>query len=645
MWRADDTIRHAVECLLNQTFADIKIVVTNDGGPPETWLPLAHIDDTRLIRRDLPHNRGRYWIDHDVLHNVCDTEWFAIHDADDWAEPDWLESLLACVQDDTDVVLADHWVHPIRNKNVELSRVKPFQKNVRLAWHAHMAGLWRSEWAREHHVTCPHVRVGWDSVMTGLPYLLGNLQVCTEPKYHRVRRHSSLTNHSATGINSPLRRRTIQLLEEVWSAIVANPTDCASIVANMRLDSDAKDLVRDPKLVNGKWSLDNAALAELDVYLWSRKPKVVVECGSGVSTLVLARYAQSNDAKVVSLEHDARWANHTGQLLFKLGLQHCIDLRHAPLSEAPDPWYQTDLPDGIEFVLIDGPPLALGGRAATFPALQPHLADDWEVWLDDADRPEEQAALKKWKKMSSIKVSTTNIPKGLTVITKSHKRAPVVDATGVVVTMLTGHRPKLLAKTLDSIPKSFLKTAHFAVLHDGGDTETTSVLARYEDVIDDLKTTVPEYGHMHSIGHNMSVIADMVAANGMYWMHLEDDWVYSTMHYGWLDDAVRMINRYNVSQVRLRHMSDPVLPRHQVTRRPIQWQAVTGGLIGEAHLTFNPALMPVHMAHAFQHVDGETMFQRKAFQDGHRTVAQAYPGVFHHIGDQDSMRKKTGTTA
>lgn len=61
-------------------------------------------------------------------------------------------------------------------------------------------------------------------------------------------------------------------------------------------------------------------------------------------------------------------------------------------------WYDTDLPSGIDFALIDGPPGLTVGREAALFAFWPYLSPEWEIWLDDADRDHEKGCLMLWSR-------------------------------------------------------------------------------------------------------------------------------------------------------------------------------------------------------------------------------------------------------
>ena len=150
------------------------------------------------------------------------------------------------------------------------------------------------------------------------------------------------------------------------------------------------------------WALSRATALELAAEYHRTSPSVVVEAGSGWSTVVAAEYAARTGATVVSLEHERPYAAATRSRLAERGLAGVVDVRCVPLVDidtprGPAPWYDTQLPAGIEFALVDGPPGSVGRQGAMY-ALRPHLADSgWRVWLDDTNRSPEQEAVAAWR--------------------------------------------------------------------------------------------------------------------------------------------------------------------------------------------------------------------------------------------------------
>lgn len=135
-------------------------------------------------------------------------------------------------------------------------------------------------------------------------------------------------------------------------------------------------------------------------------PRIVLECSSGVSTVVLARCAQLlATGHVHSLEHDPVYAQKTRKLLIEHGLQDWATVHDAPLKPLTLPgwtgdWYAPVLPADmrIDLLVIDGPPYSSSflARYPAVPVLFDRLAPDARVFLDDADRVPERTAVARW---------------------------------------------------------------------------------------------------------------------------------------------------------------------------------------------------------------------------------------------------------
>jgi hypothetical protein len=136
------------------------------------------------------------------------------------------------------------------------------------------------------------------------------------------------------------------------------------------------------------------------------KPKCVMECSSGISTLVVACCLKKNgEGHVYSLEHDRQFADKTRSLLSRYGLAEWATVLDAPLqtNNTAMPWYdEKAIPKNlipIEMLIVDGPtsttaPLA---RFPALPRLMPHMAIHPTVIVDDADRDDEITMLQMWK--------------------------------------------------------------------------------------------------------------------------------------------------------------------------------------------------------------------------------------------------------
>jgi glycosyltransferase involved in cell wall biosynthesis len=665
-YRSLTTVRRAVQAVLAQTHTDLTLYVINDGDtvtPP--WPALAGITDPRLIRIDLPANRGRYFCDAAVIAAADRESWIAIHDADDWAEPDWLATLLAaCDRPGVVAAVAPQHVH---GRTVVLEPVREPMRAApaRMRHLAHHAAVCRAEVARRigGH---PGYRIGFDSLWTNVLTMLGDVAVVDRPLYHRQIRPDSLTTAAATRHGSPARHAVRRSLNRLYRLALAAddparvirddvPTDLADLVAEAAqgirdgtLAADAGKGTPMASIVDnrnawGGWALDPYAAQELAAHLDRTRPPSVVESGSGASTILLAEYAQRTGAHVVSLEHHRTFGAVTEQQLRLHGLASYVDLRQSDLVDLTTPagiasWYAARMPDQVDFALIDGPPGHVGRAAAMF-ALEPCLRGDWRVWLDDAHRDGEIAAVAAWTGAMAVQVEYVDLPRGLAVLrpdTSASDRRPV-DASDVAVTLVTGGRADLLAKTLGSLDATapgLLQSAHVAVLQNGVDPATTSVLDAYGDLWDHRVVVSQRL----PIGQTASAMLGHPAPR-TYVLHLEDDWLAATTVPGWLDRARAALNDPRIGQVRLRHRGDRVLSRHMVTRQPIDWQpGPDGHVTAHAHYTLNPSLMRAEdTPKIWDADDGETGAMRRFVGTGMLT-AQAVPGVFQHLGDGHSLR-------
>jgi Methyltransferase domain len=139
------------------------------------------------------------------------------------------------------------------------------------------------------------------------------------------------------------------------------------------------------------------------------RPKLVVETGSGVSTLVLAYALErlGDGGRVVALDHDPRYAAATRELVHAHGLDAYATVIDAPLEPVEIggercTWYATraiaELAD-IDLVVDDGPPRAAGAmlRYASLPLLAPRMRPTGRFVIDVIG-DEERLTLARWRR-------------------------------------------------------------------------------------------------------------------------------------------------------------------------------------------------------------------------------------------------------
>jgi hypothetical protein len=137
--------------------------------------------------------------------------------------------------------------------------------------------------------------------------------------------------------------------------------------------------------------------------------RAVLECGSGLTTVVLGLLAERRPFPHVALEDSPRWASVTRARLRRLGLGN-PSVRVAPLQDhGAFDWYDVGVlrdDEVFDVVVCDGPRAAVarGGRVGVLHAAAANLAPTVEVLLDDVHRAGEQAVLAAWQRDLSVTV-------------------------------------------------------------------------------------------------------------------------------------------------------------------------------------------------------------------------------------------------
>ena len=159
---------------------------------------------------------------------------------------------------------------------------------------------------------------------------------------------------------------------------------------------------------NEAWSADSQYLAAcVESALTTNGP--VLECGSGLTTLLLGIVAQRRRFSVWALEHLPIWAERVRTNLSR----HRIDsarIALAPLRRYGEfEWYAVpfeQLKQRFPLVICDGPPSATpGGRYGLLPVMKHMLEEGCLILVDDAQRNAERAMVSRWRDEESCEVS------------------------------------------------------------------------------------------------------------------------------------------------------------------------------------------------------------------------------------------------
>lgn len=215
-------LRRCVDSLLAQTFGNIRILVVGDG------MRVPKFDDPRVVTYSMSKNRGAYFA-RAVMLAATDTMYTAIVDADDWVEPEWLESLFKAMRND-DAALQYAW-HEERGGAegvVHYPRVKspPSARFTHITSHT---GLYRTEALKTIGYN-PAYRMGWDTLMVMTFRLVYRMAFAVKPLYHRVVKPDSLTQDPRTGLRSKARGQNAAVLAGIYYRVWQNRTQRDRVV-------------------------------------------------------------------------------------------------------------------------------------------------------------------------------------------------------------------------------------------------------------------------------------------------------------------------------------------------------------------------------------------------------------------------------
>jgi hypothetical protein len=202
------------------------------------------------------------------------------------------------------------------------------------------------------------------------------------------------------------------------------------------------------------WAVDPIFAEQLVFQLLERRPQLVVECGSGSSSvLIAATLKQLQCGYLLSLEHEARFAERTRAMEDGFGVNDHAQVLTAPLrpwhigGEALS-WYGFDpdreLRSRIDLLVVDGPPGPIAPRARypAVPVLRPYLSEECVILMDDGRRPDEQWIARRWAAELGGDLEEMDVGRGIFIIrcggdrsglrTEQHAPSPVPLARGDV---------------------------------------------------------------------------------------------------------------------------------------------------------------------------------------------------------------------
>ncbi|UCE36862.1 MAG: class I SAM-dependent methyltransferase [Thermoplasmata archaeon] len=165
------------------------------------------------------------------------------------------------------------------------------------------------------------------------------------------------------------------------------------------------------------------------------KPKVICECGGGIST-VFTCYCLDDlkDGHVFSLEQDGKYAQKTKKNLKAHGLENYATVIYAPLTNLTLKakswkWYNTSFKkelEKIDMLVIDGPSgdVQKMARYPALPVLYDTLSENAVIIVDDAKRKDERDMVKAWlTEFKDLEYEWYDTEKGCVILRRrSHKK-------------------------------------------------------------------------------------------------------------------------------------------------------------------------------------------------------------------------------
>jgi hypothetical protein len=154
----------------------------------------------------------------------------------------------------------------------------------------------------------------------------------------------------------------------------------------------------------------------------------ILECGSGLSTILIGIAADATGRDVCALEHHRDWYERVRRALLDLGVRS-VRVILAPLKSHGDfDWYDVvkdDLPRKISLVVVDGPPeVTRGGRYGVVPIVGDRLAPTATLIVDDANTSVGRTVLEQWRARFGARIETIQDHEGELAVVRLDELRP-----------------------------------------------------------------------------------------------------------------------------------------------------------------------------------------------------------------------------
>lgn len=216
-----ETVRNAVESILNQSYKDFILLVINDGDNSSREI-LSELTDPRLKIYDLAENRGRYFADAVALEaNPC--RYFLPTDADDVSDPHRLLRLMRRAEGYSAVFHHQKVLWRNGSSTTETAPLLKRELTPEMRHLVHWSGIYKTKALREVGGIHPDFRVGYDTLIVNLIKMTGEISLVSSSLYTRHIRDNSLTVARATNYKSRHRAKAREELRRLYALCLANP--------------------------------------------------------------------------------------------------------------------------------------------------------------------------------------------------------------------------------------------------------------------------------------------------------------------------------------------------------------------------------------------------------------------------------------
>ena len=194
-----EMLEEALGSILAQTDPGFVVALINDGGHELT----VDTTDPRVVSLTLGENRGVYYCESLVL-AACQTEWWTVHAADDWSDPDRFELLLEAAGP-AEAVTSPTIYHNGDNQVFDAVKPRPVGNGKLGTISRHPAHLYRTETLRSVGIPSD-LRGSADTAVVSLFWHRHPVAVVDRPLYHVRKWAGSLTAHPDTALSTKWRQ-------------------------------------------------------------------------------------------------------------------------------------------------------------------------------------------------------------------------------------------------------------------------------------------------------------------------------------------------------------------------------------------------------------------------------------------------------